>query len=78
MSNVVPIEFIEQKIFVIRGQRIMLDVDLAELYSVTTKALNQAVKRNISRFPDDFMFKLTDEEASELVTVCDHFTSFIF
>lgn len=73
MSNIVPIELIEKKIFVVRGQRIMLDTDLAELYGVTTKALNQAVKRNILRFPGDFMFQLTMEEKIELVTVCDRF-----
>lgn len=50
----------------------MLDRDLAELYEVETKALNQAVKRNIERFPEDFMFKLTKKEKQEVVTVCDH------
>ena len=50
----------------------MIDRDLAELYEVETKKLNQAVKRNIERFPEDFMFQLTDEEQNELVTNCDH------
>ena len=50
----------------------MIDRDLAELYGVATKVLNQAVKRNIERFPEDFMFQLTDEEQTELVTNCDH------
>jgi hypothetical protein len=50
----------------------MLDYDLAKLYSVRTKALNQAVKRNIERFPTNFMFQLTDSEKTELVTICDH------
>ena len=53
---------IERRIYLIRGQRVMLDRDLAELYSVTTAALKQAVKRNIDRFPDDFMFQLDREE----------------
>lgn len=53
---------IQSKIYEIRGQRVMLDRDLAELYQVTTSALNQAVKRNIERFPPDFMFQLTDAE----------------
>ena len=55
---------IESLICVIRGQQVMLDSDLAMLYGVETKALNQAVKRNINRFPEDFMFQLTKEEAS--------------
>lgn len=72
MPNIVPIEKIENRIFQIRGKRVMLDRDLAELYSVSTKALNQAVKRNLKRFPEDFMFKLTVVEKHEVVTNCDH------
>lgn len=56
---------IQNKIYEIRGQRVMLDRDLAELYGVPTSALNQAVKRNMERFPDDFMFQLTDEETEK-------------
>ena len=56
------IQVIQNKIYEIRGQRVMLDRDLAELYQVTTGALNQAVKRNVARFPSDFMFQLTDAE----------------
>lgn len=56
------LELIQSKIYEIRGQRVMLDRDLAEMYGVETRALNQAVKRNIDRFPVDFMFQLTDEE----------------
>jgi phage regulator Rha-like protein len=63
---------IQKRIYVIRGKRIMLDSDLAALYEVEVKKLNQAVKRNIQRFPDDFMFRLTKEELSEVVTNCDH------
>ena len=63
---------IKDRIYTIRGMQVMLDRDLAELYEVPTKALNQSVKRNIERFPNDFMFQLTEEEKSELVTNCDH------
>ena len=63
---------IENRIFTIRGQKVMLDRDLAELYGVQTKRLNEAVKRNIKRFPEDFMFQLTDSEQKELVANCDH------
>jgi len=55
-------ERIEQRIFVVRGQRVMLDSDIAELYGVTTKRLNQQVGRNLERFPEDFMFQLTSKE----------------
>src|SRR5664280_1806578 len=60
---------IESRIFVLRGHRVMLDRDLAELYGVETRALNQAVKRNADRFPDDFMFKLTLEEAQAVLAL---------
>jgi membrane-associated protease RseP (regulator of RpoE activity) len=73
METIVPIEVIEGKILLIRGQKIMLDADLAALYDIPTKALNQAVKRNLKRFPIDFMFELTQEEKLELVTKCDRF-----
>ncbi len=61
-ASLVPIERIERAILLIRGEKVMLDRELAELYGVETRALNQAVKRNISRFPADFMFRLTQEE----------------
>ncbi|MBN1824364.1 MAG: ORF6N domain-containing protein [Endomicrobiales bacterium] len=64
---------IESMILIIRGQKVMIDRDLSELYGVPTRALNQAVKRNKKRFPEDFMFRLTKEEALELVTNCDRF-----
>ena len=60
--NLPATEVIESKIYIIRGQRVMIDSDLATLYGVETKALNQAVRRNIDRFPGDFMFKLTEIE----------------
>lgn len=69
----IPAVKVENKIFLIRNQRVMVDRDLAELYGVETKVLNQAVKRNIGRFPDDFMFKLDFFETNQLVTNCDRF-----
>jgi len=63
---------IQNRIYTIRGKRVMLDTDLAYLYEVEAKRLNEAVKRNIRRFPDDFMFQLTKDEFSELVAKCDH------
>ena len=66
------VEQIEPRILVIRGQRVILDADLAKLYGTTTKALNQAVKRNPGRFPADFRFQLNTAEKGEVVTICDH------
>jgi hypothetical protein len=62
MSLVLKPENVAQLVFFVRGEKVMLDVDLAKLYGVTTKALNQAVKRNSQRFPLDFMFQLTKSE----------------
>ena len=62
----IPVERIEKAIYLIRGEKVMLDRDLAELYEVQTKALNQAVRRNRDRFPSDFMFQLTKEEVGAL------------
>src|SRR6185369_3118333 len=64
-SIALPDEFIEDTILLIRGKRVILDQDLAKLYGVTTKILNQAVKRNLDRFPEDFMFQLTKAETEE-------------
>lgn len=64
---IVPEEILLNKILLIRNQKVMLDKDLAELYGVTTSNLNKAVKRNIDRFPDDFMFQLTKEEFENLI-----------
>ena len=63
---------IEPLIQTLRGQRVILDADLAKLYGVQTKVLNQAVKRNAERFPEDFTFRLTEQEKTEVVTNCDH------
>jgi len=73
MNELIPVEIIENKILIIRGQKVMLDRDLAQLYEVETKRLNEAVKRNTERFPEGFMFKLNDRELEELVANCDRF-----
>ena len=75
MEELVPIERIEGKIYLIRGQKVMIDRDLAELYGVPTKRLNEAVKRNIKRFPEEFMFQLTKEEAQALFISRSHFAT---
>ena len=62
----VPVHVIERRIYLVRGQRVMLDSDLAELYRVETRVLVQSVKRNIERFPEDFMFQLTTEDAESM------------
>ncbi len=64
----VPQELIASKIYMIRGRKVMLDSDLAELYGVETRRLNEQVKRNLSRFPEDFMFQLTHEEMEDLMS----------
>ena len=66
MKSIIPAEQIERRIYLIRGHKVMLDVDLATLYGVTTKRLNQQVNRNRRRFPEDFMFQLTADEAKSL------------
>ena len=67
METLVPLEAIEKRIFFIRGHKVMLDTDLAELYGVETFNLNKAVKRNIDRFPTDFMFQVTKDEMESLI-----------
>ena len=66
MKALIPVEMIEKKILMIRGEKVMLDADLAEIYGVTTKRLNEQVKRNADRFPADFAFQLTFEEWESL------------
>jgi hypothetical protein len=77
MSNIdlISIERIEKAIYLIRGEKVMLDRDLAKLYEVPTGALNQAVRRNRERFPEDFMFQLTTVEVPSIepITNCDRF-----
>ena len=71
-SVIIPIERVEKTILLIRGQKVILDTDLAKLYGVTTKRLNEQVKRNRDRFPEDFMFQLTHQEKAYVVAKCDH------
>ena len=75
LYDVTPIESL---IVTVRGQKVILDCDLAATYGVPTKALNQAVKRNAERFPPDFVFQLTPEEKTEVVTICDHLAKLRF
>ena len=74
LSNII----VDDKIFIIRGIHIMLDKDLAMLFNVETRALNQSVKRNIEKFPQDFMFELTEDEKNELITKCDRLKNLKF
>ena len=69
---------IGERILLIRGTRVLIDADLAKIYGVPTKALNQAVKRHKERFPEDFMFQLTEKEKEEVVTNCDHLSRLKF
>jgi len=71
-ANVVHVTAIERRILLVRGEKVIIDADLATFYGVTTKRLNEQVKRNRDRFPDDFMFQLTSPEKTELVANCDH------
>src|SRR5688572_9570131 len=68
----------EQMVLSVRGQRVILDSDLAALFGVRTKALNQAIERNRSRFPEDFVFRLTTSERAEVVTKCDRLSRLKF
>ena len=72
MTDIIPLETIEQCILLIRGHKVMIDADLADIYGVTTKRLNEQVKRNRDRFPEDFMMQLTEKEKAEVVANCDH------
>ena len=71
-TSIILLNSIEKRILTIRGLKVMLDADLAELYGVTTKRLNEQVKRNRGRFSGDFMFRLTEQEKQEVVANCDH------
>jgi hypothetical protein len=71
-ESIIPIERVERSILFIPGEKVMLDADLAVLYGVSTKRLNEQVKRNRGRFPEDFMFQLTEKEKLEVVANCDH------
>lgn len=71
-KSVITVGKIENRILLIRGEKIIIDADLAEFYGVPTKRLNEQVKRNKDRFPDDFMFQLSPNEKAEVVANCDH------
>lgn len=77
-TSLIASESVAQRILLIRGQKVMLDSDLAELYDVPTKRLNEQVKRNADRFPVDFMFRLTSDEKAEVVANCDHLAKLKF
>jgi len=77
-DTVTPTLHIESRILMIRGQKVMIDADLATLYGVPTKRLNEQVKRNAERFPADFMFQLTPAEKAEVVANCDHLAKLKF
>jgi len=70
--SIISVGKIEQRILLVRGEKVIIDSDLAEFYAVPTKRLNEQVKRNKDRFPPDFTFQLTSDEKAELVAVCDH------
>jgi hypothetical protein len=75
VQKIVPlVDRVEDRILQVRGHRVMVDADLAEVYGVPTKRLNEQVKRNAERFPEDFAFRLTPEEKTELVANCDRFS----
>jgi hypothetical protein len=76
--EVIPDEVIISKIILLRDKKVMLDRDLAELYGVTTKRLNEQVKRNIKRFPEDFMFRITEEEKADIILQINHLNNLKF
>jgi len=78
MAGMVSVGIIAAKILMIRGKKVMLDADLASLYGVKTKRLNEQVTRNKKRFPDDFMFQLSKTEKEEVVAICDHLKTLKF
>ena len=74
----INVEHVERTILTIRGHKVILDADLSKLYGVSTKRLNEQVRRNRDRFPEDFMFQLTSEEKNEVVANCDHLSNLKF
>ena len=71
-KSIATVGKIQQRILLVRGEKVIVDADLAEFYGLPTKVLNQAVRRNVDRFPEDFMFQLNKNEKLEVVTNCDH------
>jgi len=78
LTRTTSVELAASRIITLRDQRVIMDADLAGLYGVETRTLNQAVKRNIGRFPDDFLFQLTKDEKAEVITNCDHLAQLRF
>ncbi|OVE77840.1 hypothetical protein BVX98_01755 [bacterium F11] len=78
MSKLIPVENVQSRILLLRGQKVIVDADLALLYGVSTKRLNEQVKRNLPRFPDDFLIQLTSQEKEEVVANCDHLQNLKF
>lgn len=76
--EIISVSRIERRIMVLRGQKAIVDADLAEFYGVLTRRLNEQVRRNRERFPEDFMFQLTKKEKNEVVAICDHLTRLKF
>ena len=77
-TAVIRVEEVQERILLIRGEKVIVDADLARFYGVATKRLNEQVKRNRKRFPRDFMFQLTSDERSEVVAKCDHLSALRF
>jgi len=77
-ESLAPVEHVEQRIREIRGVKVILDSDLADLYGVETRTLNHAVRRNADRFPEDFVFQLTEKEKTKVITECDHLANLRF
>ena len=78
MAELVPVEYVERRILELRGVKVIIGPDLAELYGVATRRLNEQVRRNRDRFPEDFVFQLTQEEKGEVVANCDHLANLRF
>jgi len=78
MAELVPVEYVERRILDLRGVKVIIGPDLAELYGVTTRRLNEQVRRNRERFPDDFVFELRQDEKDEVVAKCDHLANLRF
>ncbi len=78
VKSIVRVGTIQQRILLIRGDKVIVDADLAEVYGVPTRRLNEQVKRNKSRFPEDFLFQLTHEEKAEVIANCDHLSKLKF
>ncbi len=77
-SSIIHVGAIQNRILLVRGEKVVVDADLAEFYGISTRILNQAVRRNKERFPNDFMFRLDKNEKQEVVTNCDHLENLKF